>query len=208
MKTFKEAYPDAKEGDKFEIIKCHGPHTHGLKTGTMVRFKFFYDDRALMRDDVANAHWLVDAADVRRIKKGEKLKTKIKAPKGKVIDTIKQDDDKAVVTFKSIDDRPMSWIEYLEANEVKYRKIPEPDDDLYAMYQLRLLRNAWRKMWLPDYTNVDQVKWSIIFSRGNIRVFPQYCSGALLAFETKEDAALFLEKFGDIIQSAKPYLGG
>ena len=206
MKTFKETYPDAKNGDRFEIVgnRCG----HYFDTGEIVVFCNYRTSDALMSNLGETTEWYMDAADVKPAVKKPATKTKIKAPKGKVIDTIEQDDDKAVVTFKSIDDRPMSWSEYLVANVVRHKDLPVAADDLYAMYKLRLLRDAWRKGWVPNCVNSILDKWVIHFFQGDIRIANQCFSGSLLSFETKADAMLFLEKFGDIIGTAKPYLGG
>ena len=130
----------------------------------------------------------------------------IEVPEGQQIDKI---------TFKKIDNRPMSWDEYFlrRANNPLFHnensRTQRVSSSLYAMYKLRLLRNAWRNGWEPDYSEDErEYKYRILLMDGILRCEISCSAGFLLSFETKEDAELFLETFRDIIKTAKPYLGG
>lgn len=136
----------------------------------------------------------------------------IEAPEGKEISSFTVNDDHAMVQFSKIDKRPMSWQDFCNSqgstwNEASCRFRGNASEEIFSMYQLRLLRDAWLDGWKPDFRSSNN-KYCILFDEDNLHVHDIYRTGFFLTFETKGDAELFLEKFRDIIETAKPYLGG
>lgn len=75
-----------------------------------------------------------------------------------------------------------------------------------ALMQLRQLHKAYIKDWEPDWTNINQTKYSITFYKGQINLDTWKYASHPLTFPNRELAERFLTNFKDLIEIAKPLL--
>ena len=75
-----------------------------------------------------------------------------------------------------------------------------------ALAQLSQLREVYRNGWVPDWTDIDENKFIIDFTKNKIDRSMYYTSTAFLSFQDKETRDLFLENLKDLIETAKPLL--
>ena len=110
--------------------------------------------------------------------------------------------------FEKMNDRPTDIKEALEIldlsmlREGNYRK-----EQLIALQQLLIFRDAWWKMaddWKPDYKSF---KHSISIRRGKIDTeHTQYSRNYILVFPTIEMRDAFYENFKELIEQCKELL--
>ena len=74
-----------------------------------------------------------------------------------------------------------------------------------ALAQLSQLLKVVNGDWVPDWTNEEESRVSILFYGNKPDLYTQVCSN-FLVFKDKETAKLFLEQFHDLIIQAKPLL--
>lgn len=82
-------------------------------------------------------------------------------------------------------------------------------DELYALYQLLVCRNAYWKIagdWKPDWTKADERKYCIVNTEGNITKWVQKTTNKILVFPTAEIRDAFYENFKDLIKQCKELL--
>ena len=82
-------------------------------------------------------------------------------------------------------------------------------DELYALYQLLVCRNAYWKIagdWKPDWSNAAQRKYCIVNTEGNVLKWVQKTTNKILAFPTEEMQDAFCENFKDLIEQCKELL--
>lgn len=129
--------------------------------------------------------------------------------------------------LKEKDSKPYSWEEYVKMAEIA-QVIP---CDAYANYfdkkqkritydvfnsvneakafcalgKLIQLRDTWYGNWKPDWDEV-YAKYTIVNTKGRIRVSTTIFTSRVLAFPTEEMATEFLETFSDLIEEAKIFL--
>ena len=106
---------------------------------------------------------------------------------------------------------PESWEEHRDMNgipsllnvgvRVKYF------DAFKALKKLIELRDVYNDGWEPDWRNIDQIKWCIVYDGGLANANMFYTSQSnVLAFETREKRDKFLENFRGLIEEAKELL--
>lgn len=71
-----------------------------------------------------------------------------------------------------------------------------------AYMQLHQLRDCYRQGWLPDWSNDNQIKWSIFFDKNIFVVKPIYHRSHFLSFQSEEIARKFLNNFIELIKLA------
>ena len=110
--------------------------------------------------------------------------------------------------LKAKDTKPRSWSEYCNnAGRNIYDKFSSCEESkaFVALGKLIQLRDAWCDNWKPDWDK-DYIKYTIINTRGCIRLNTAVITSSVLAFPTKEIATEFLETFKDLIEQAKMFL--
>lgn len=148
-------------------------------------------------------------------------------PKGYVIDKENSTDTNIVLKFvESV--KPKSWEEYCKMMEGKksfcitrasngkvisgsFFSTPficEFDDEedtkaFYAFSKLRKLRKAWIGEWKPDWTNIDQIKFTIVNQENRVVVCTNDRSCRSMSFPTKEMRDDFFDCFKDYLEQAK-----
>lgn len=70
-----------------------------------------------------------------------------------------------------------------------------------ALVQLHLLRDCYRRGWVPDWTD-DCAKWCIECSGNKIEVTYYYSASHILSFQSPRLAEEFLNNFRDLIEQA------
>lgn len=72
-----------------------------------------------------------------------------------------------------------------------------------ALMQLHQLRDCYRQGWVPDWNNMDENKYSIIFDEVKVYIIQSMLlSPCFLAFQSREIAEEFLNNFKDLIEQA------
>ena len=71
-----------------------------------------------------------------------------------------------------------------------------------AYIQLHQLRDCYRQYWLPDWSNDNQIKWSIYFDKNIFVVNPICYRSQFLSFQSEEIARKFLNNFLELIKLA------
>jgi hypothetical protein len=75
-----------------------------------------------------------------------------------------------------------------------------------AMAQLSQLMEVYNDEWEADWSNYNQLKYCIGFTRENLEIDNWIDYRQFLAFKDQETAELFLENFRELIEQAKPLL--
>jgi hypothetical protein len=75
-----------------------------------------------------------------------------------------------------------------------------------ALAQLSQLRDIYRQGWEPDWSDLETPKWCIYIYRSEIVVEPFIYSPNFFSFQDEETAYLFLDKFKNLIEEAKPLM--
>ena len=71
MKTFKEVYPNAKEGDEFEVVGNSNGHGYGI--GVIVKFRDLSITNQAIMYSKGVGRWTVNPQDVKPVQKFEYL---------------------------------------------------------------------------------------------------------------------------------------
>ena len=152
----------------------------------------------------------------------------IDIPKGYEIDEEKSTYKEVV--FKKIDDFPKSWEDLkkikgswidtdsgLLSNQTLNTSNPDHRNVFstieiakaaLAVAQLSQLRDRVRNGWEPDWKDTSEYKYIIYFERDEIRTWTNSCTSMFLSFETEAQRDKFLKYHIDLIEQARPILGG
>ena len=71
-----------------------------------------------------------------------------------------------------------------------------------AYMMLHQLRDCYRQGWKPDWSNDNQIKWSIYFEKNIFVVKPIYHRSHFLSFQSEEIAEKFFNNFKNLIETA------
>ena len=71
-----------------------------------------------------------------------------------------------------------------------------------ALMQLHQLRDCYRQGWVPDWSDSNQCKWSIMFDTDRFIVQTGIYYNRFLSFQSKEIAKKFLNNFKGLIETA------
>lgn len=148
-------------------------------------------------------------------------------PKGYVIDKENSTDTNIVLKLAELT-KPRTWEEYCEKmkgknsyyinNAVyegvissKFRAEPmvsefdnkEDTEAFTALSKLLKLRKGWVGEWQPDWTDMDQLKYTIVNQGNRVAVCVNDRSCRSLSFPTKEMRDEFFECFKDFLEQAK-----
>lgn len=77
-----------------------------------------------------------------------------------------------------------------------------------ALAQLSQLRKVARDGWEPDWKDTTSLKYVITWFKNNITIETRYGLSCFLSFQSMEITSEFLEKYRDLIEQARPILGG
>ena len=97
----------------------------------------------------------------------------------------------------------------LASNLWNYRNVwptKELAEASLALCQLMRYRDNWNEGWVANYTNDNNVKWSINLQNGILGVYGWSETQHILAFETKDMAVEFGRTFNTLLEIAKPLL--
>lgn len=124
---------------------------------------------------------------------------------------------------------PNTWEEFCEMHSVKCTeyyididsiitgttsniKLPNADKNMLpsleaakahlAYMQLHQLRDCYRQGWVPDWSNSNQCKWSIMFDTDTFIVQTGIFYNRFLSFQSKEIAEKFFNNFQELIKLA------
>ena len=124
---------------------------------------------------------------------------------------------------------PNTWEEFCEMHSVKCTeyyididsiitgttsniKLPNVDKNMLpsleaakahlAYMQLHQLRDCYRQGWVPDWSNSNQCKWSIMFDTDTFIVQTGIFYNRFLSFQSKEIAEKFFNNFQELIKLA------
>lgn len=149
----------------------------------------------------------------------------IQIPEGHEIDTDNSDLSKGEVVFKVKPGLPDRWEDLGEIGGYYISGLAARGDSQLgqskrvfatkelakasiAIAQLSQLRaKAWGD-WRPDWAGQEEVKHVIYFDSGEITRGQRWGVEYFLAFPTPELRNEFLEKYRDLIEQARPILGG
>lgn len=149
--------------------------------------------------------------------------SKITPPENYLIGNITQVDNGMLVEFvKKQPKYPKTYEECCGVLGMTYdypdiRMVSIVESNLYSSFiQLIRCRNAyWRiagnqmrlkEPWKPDWSDYENIKYSIKCRSGEIFYNQGYHNHKILAFPTKEMRDIFLENFKDLIEKCKEYL--
>ena len=99
---------------------------------------------------------------------------------------------------------PTKWEDKLAKLAIKSQEYWKADR---AVARLRVLRDIYRDGWLPDWDSSD-IKYSIRFAPYSIVKDEYECTPIFLAFPTANLRDQFLKNFKELIEDARPILGG
>lgn len=155
----------------------------------------------------------------------------IEVPEGCVIDTENSTATKLV--FKKIEVQekkpkalPKSWeeLKMIEGHQVMINsrieaifastadhventfKTKEQAAASIALAQLSQLREVYRQGWVPDWSDINQVKWCIRLQKDTEIIDCLMSLNTFLSFQSEEIAEQFLENFRDLIEQARPLM--
>ena len=124
---------------------------------------------------------------------------------------------------------PNTWEEFCEMHSVKCTeyyididsiitgttsniKLPNADRNMLpsleaakahlAYMQLHQLRDCYRQGWIPDWSNITQCKWSIMFDTDTFIVQTGIFYNRFLSFQSEEIARKFFNNFQELIKLA------
>lgn len=153
---------------------------------------------------------------------------KIAIPEGYEIDKENSTFEK-IVFKKKINELPNTWEEFCEMHEVtknqhfinfssaihqctNRKRILVVDKNVcpskksaeahLAMIQLEQLRNVYRRGWVPDWNDHDELKYYIYRVKDKIFISKSVISSSFLAFQDSETAYKFLNNFEYLIKQA------
>ena len=93
---------------------------------------------------------------------------------------------------------------YLPENLVAPNK--ELADATKALLKLLFLRDHYNKGWQPDWSNHNEIKWTIENIRNNLTVTNEYTFNQVMFFNSEKLAFKFLEEQKELLEIAKPLL--
>ena len=79
-------------------------------------------------------------------------------------------------------------------------------EGILALCQLTQLRDCYRQGWVPDWSNCDEIKYSIVLKYTKITSVERWYIQSFLSFQTSEICDKFLNNFKDLIELAKEYI--
>ena len=79
-------------------------------------------------------------------------------------------------------------------------------EGILALCQLTQLRDCYRQGWKPDWSNCDEIKYSILLQYAKISSIERWNVQSFLSFQTSEICDKFLNNFKDLIELAKEYI--
>ena len=79
-------------------------------------------------------------------------------------------------------------------------------EGILALCQLTQLRDCYRQGWVPDWSNCDEIKYSIVLQYTKITSIERWNVQSFLSFQTSEICDKFLNNFKDLIELAKEYI--
>ena len=79
-------------------------------------------------------------------------------------------------------------------------------EGILALCQLTQLRDCYRQGWKPDWSNCDEIKYSIVLQYAKISSIERWNVQSFLSFQTSEICDKFLNNFKDLIELAKEYI--
>lgn len=114
------------------------------------------------------------------------------------------------------DNRVRSWEEYLtkhknsptyiyEVSDIEQQLTTKDAEAIWALSRLMKLRRDWVGDWEPKCDGITK-HYAIEYSKYQFSVTNFYNVHKFLSFPTKEDAALFLKCFRDLIEMCKNYI--
>jgi hypothetical protein len=153
----------------------------------------------------------------------------IETPEGYELD--KENSTLNRIVFKKKNTLPKTWEEFCETHPVKPEKEAYCGGDetfhwtinpshrtkntwpneqyakaALALCQLIQLRDCYNDGWIPDWTDVEEYKYIIFYSKDELCLDKFIANQRTLAFKTAELRDKFLENFRDLIEQAKPLL--
>lgn len=75
-----------------------------------------------------------------------------------------------------------------------------------ALMQLIQLRDCYRQGWTPDWTNDEELKYSVITRLDEVSTDVRYTTNSILSFQTEGICNEFFVNFKDLIEQAKPLI--
>ena len=150
---------------------------------------------------------------------------KIEVPEGYEID--KEQSTFEQIVFKEIkNELPKSWeeLKIIEGHQVMINsrieaifastadhventfKTREQAAASIALAQLSQLREVYRQGWVPDWSDINQVKWCIRLQKDTEIIDSLMSLNTFLSFQSEEIAEQFLANFGELIEQAKPLM--
>ena len=79
-------------------------------------------------------------------------------------------------------------------------------EGILALCQLTQLRDCYRQGWVPDWSNCEDIKYSIVLQYTKIISIGKWNVQSFLSFQTSEICDKFLNNFKDLIELAKEYI--
>ena len=121
----------------------------------------------------------------------------------------------SVFTEKEIKENvlPNTWEEFCEMypkkinewhinDDSNIKSLKKVGEQHLAQIKLHQLRDCYRQDWLPDWSNDNQIKWSIYFDKNIFVVNPICYRSQFLSFQSEEIARKFLNNFQELIKLA------
>ena len=93
---------------------------------------------------------------------------------------------------------------YLPENLVAPNK--ELADAVVALLKLLFLRDYYNEGWQPDWSNHNEIKWTIENVHNNLTVTNEYTFNQVMFFNSEKLAYKFLEEQKELLEIAKPLL--
>jgi hypothetical protein len=93
---------------------------------------------------------------------------------------------------------------YLPENLVAPNK--ELADATKALLKLLFLRDYYNEGWQPDWSNYNEIKWTIENVNNNLTVTNEYTFNQVMFFNSEKLAFKFLEDQKELLEIAKPLL--
>lgn len=93
---------------------------------------------------------------------------------------------------------------YLPENLVAPNK--ELADATKALLKLLFLRDYYNEGWQPDWSNYNEIKWTIENVNNNLTVTNEYTFNQVMFFNSEKLAELFLNEQKELLEIAKPLL--
>lgn len=110
--------------------------------------------------------------------------------------------------LNNVDKYPESWDEavdnFYEARSYEDDENSDLRDDLYVLGQFIILRDIYRKGWVPSYDGSPY--WYVGLHNGELDVRRGNAWNALLSFQEEEIANLFLNTFEKDLDKVKEYI--